>query len=1783
MKKKLLLISALIGTMGILPAFGQKSAAPIKGSNEQVLQRLSSEVKRRDESNYQRAVEKAMKHGWVIVQTYPDGSTVALKGLDELGMPLYDVTYENTRAAATTATNLVWPGGSAGLALSGSSSVLFGKLGVWDTPVRLTHQEFGGRVVQEDGPATPGDHGTHVSGTMIAAGVNPLAKGMSFGAERLRAWNFSSSAANSNIAANASSLLVSNHSYGSIAGWRNNTSRAGTASDPTWEWWGDLSLTPANTSNPATDWKFGYYNAEARLWDEIAYNAPYYLISKSAGNNRNTNGPAVGQPILARNSNGTFTLMNRPAGISNNDGYDIISTYGNSKNILTVGAVNPIPNGYQKVSDVQISSFSSWGPTDDGRIKPDIVGNGVNLLSAYAGGDDFYASISGTSMSSPNVSGSIFLLQEHYSNLNKGNFMRAATLKGLILHTADEAGNPGPDYIYGWGLLNTARAAKFISERGSEYLVEEHALAQGDTYSFQVVASGAGPLVATISWTDPEGEVLPLIAANVNNRTPRLVNDLDIRISDGSGNHLPWILDPENPSANASRGDNFRDNVEQIYIANAIPGRTYTVTVSHKGTLARGPQAYSIIMSGIGGQAVCASGATASSDAKIDLVSFGTINNNTSDNCLGYRDFSNQFANVEINQNVPISVKLGTCNTSAQAIVKVFIDWNNDGIFDNSSELVATSSLLDAGNVFSTNVFISESVKSGTTARMRIVMVETTNPDDISACGTFEKGETQDYSLAFLPTSLDAGVASILSPSDLCGNSNLEFVTALIKNYGAVSQTNIPVTLNIFENGALISSNNINHKGTIPAFSEGRIIVPVNVSIKSGKTYTFEAFTSLSGDMKPINDSFITELQSPAAIASAIAAAYLCGTSSTALSSTTNGTTFWYDAATGGNVVAVGNQLSITGVDRTQFYAGVNDFSGSLGRIYNPATAGQNFSNNGVFFNASAPLIIESIRLKTAGTGTISIGVVNASGQVVSRTEIEVTSESPTAAVNGARVPLNLLVPEAGNGYRLTALGFTGTAGAWRDNLGAANNAGYPFTIANVMTITGSTATDNGFYHFMYEVKVKSAGCASEERTAVTAIQMDDVTSEITTEGSTTICEGETVLLKATEAAGLSYQWYRNGQAIPGATASTFAASRVSGADLTSYESSNYSVAVINESGCTKLSTVTTVIVKAAARSLSLTSSKPEICNGGTLLLTAVSNISGSGPLYKWFKDGELIEGATQSTYTATSKGKYEVEITSCTTLKAELQINVFNDEITANKAVVCSNGIARLQASVAKGDIAWFDALTGGNLVGLGNTFNTPVLTTDRSYFASAMESYGPMASPSKTSGGGFSNFTGGRMYFTAETAFILEKAVLNVGATGSIIVTLRDQNDVAIRSRTISLTSTGVNEYDINLYVHQAGNYALSFSFSGATAYRNNTTGIAIYPYTIPGVVSVTGNNQTTQSAFFYYLYDWKVKAAACSATPRTQVDAVVRPNITASRDLNICYGEYVELSAPVGFASYHWSNGESSQTIRVTQAGAYSVTVSDPFCTSQVSDEVIVDVEVVETPAIAVSGALRFCLGGSVELTAPEGYEGYLWSNGATTRSIIVNSTGDYSVKVQTIKCTSASSETVTVTVDQAPAKPVIFQNGTLLTTDVVGAIQWFRNGKEISGATSGTLIISSSGDYSVRATSYCGATFSDVLSVANMETTSPSRLNSADLTVYPNPFRTTFTVEYTSSIDLGPLTVLIFNSKGQQVGSGILNYQNGLYKSMFNGSHLKNGFYIIRVIGADTVLQHRILKQ
>lgn len=499
----------------------------------------------------EKALQMAQIKGWPITFT-ENGSFHELMSLTKDNQPVYYKTL-NQNAAISTRVNHLNTGGDLGLELDGQGMTAH----VWDGGrVYLEHQEFDGpggddRVIFGDDETQYSDHGTHVTGTILASGVNPEAKGMAPQANGV-SFRWNQDVPEATVAA-AAGMLLSNHSYG------------------------------YNLSALA-DADIGAYLYDARDFDDIMYNAPFYLQVVSAGNDGG-DGSSNGDPLEGNNL------------------FDKLSGMSPAKNNLTVA------NGQDAVVDedgnlvsMNRNNGSSEGPTDDLRVKPDIIGNGTNLISPV-GDDASYGNYSGTSMSGPNVMGSLLLLQQHHSNIY-GSFMKAATLKGLALHTADDitpdnSNSPtqsliGPDATTGWGLLNTKFAAETLNKIGFASVVKELTLENEDTFIMNVKSDGENPLKLSISWTDVAGEIASGIA---NDPTPALVNDLDIRVSqvidDETTEFLPWKLTSVNTN---ELGDNLVDPFERIDIADA--SGEYTITISHKGTLVNDLQNFSLIVTG---------------------------------------------------------------------------------------------------------------------------------------------------------------------------------------------------------------------------------------------------------------------------------------------------------------------------------------------------------------------------------------------------------------------------------------------------------------------------------------------------------------------------------------------------------------------------------------------------------------------------------------------------------------------------------------------------------------------------------------------------------------------------------------------------------------------------------------------------------------------------------------------------------------------------------------------------------------------------------------------------------------------------------------------------------------------------------------------------------------------------------------------------------------------------------------------------------------------------------
>lgn len=257
-----------------------------------------------------------------------------------------------------------------------------------------------------------------------------------------------------------------------------------------------------------------------------------------------------------------------------------------AKNPLVVGAVDAIDEG--------VSSASSWGPTDDGRLKPDIVAPGCQRTDDFGvtscNSGSGYTTYCNSSMATATVTGIAALLIEDYRDLYPTEpDPLNATIKALLIHTAADQvaadDNAGPDFRYGYGSLR-AQAAVDQLRSGA---FRESMVDQGEVAAFDVYARpGDTQVRVTLVWDD---------AAGTPNVLPALVNDLDLRVIDPNGGvHYPWTLDPNDPSAPAMQTvADHRNNVEQVVVENAGAG-IYRVEV-HGFAVTDGPQSCAMCFS----------------------------------------------------------------------------------------------------------------------------------------------------------------------------------------------------------------------------------------------------------------------------------------------------------------------------------------------------------------------------------------------------------------------------------------------------------------------------------------------------------------------------------------------------------------------------------------------------------------------------------------------------------------------------------------------------------------------------------------------------------------------------------------------------------------------------------------------------------------------------------------------------------------------------------------------------------------------------------------------------------------------------------------------------------------------------------------------------------------------------------------------------------------------------------------------------------------------------------
>jgi subtilisin family serine protease len=639
---------------------------------------------------------------------------------------------------------------------------------VWDEGwAEQTHYDLIGRVRRGDIGSSDMDHGTHVSGTLVGNGNN-------------------SNGVYKGIAPNATLLTfewpdTSLELYGETNESLNNNSILSQNS------WG-TAITLGNGNCHL----LGSYDSESEDYDEIV-----------RGEN------------VVKKINVIFSAGNSGSGAYGcTPGYNTTSAPGGTaKNTIVVGSVDS--------DDFEINDFSSRGPTDDGRIKPDLVAPGCEdepnrddnnpektIWSTITG--NTYGGSCGTSMAAPVVSGVVALMHEHYRNLNGGADPDTSLVKNILLHSARDLGNNGPDYIYGWGLVNATAAINLISNDSTHNLFYlDNITANGDTknYTFYV-PSNSNELKITLVWNDYPGSA----SASKN-----LINDLDLVVTNSTGTRFyPWTLDKSNPSNNAVQTTvDSTNNVEQVYITNPNSG-FYSVTVN--GTTVPNPnQEFSLI----------------------------TNHNYTSDTTPPY------FDPVPVNQIVEYASPFSYDVNATDLLLSIDNYFINDSDFSiDGNGLITNNSILSL-KLYSLNVSCNDTNGNSNYTIFNVTVQDMTFPYFSSV-----SNQTSEYGIDFSyqVTGLDNYQIANYSIND---SNNFK-----INNSGYL-QNNTLLNLGVYMLNISINDTNGNRNNTIisvtvqdttvPYFNP----VPVNkvINYSQGFSYQIIAYDNLNVSSYIVNDT----------------------------------------------------------------------------------------------------------------------------------------------------------------------------------------------------------------------------------------------------------------------------------------------------------------------------------------------------------------------------------------------------------------------------------------------------------------------------------------------------------------------------------------------------------------------------------------------------------------------------------------------------------------------------------------------------------------------------------------------------------------------------------------------------------------------------------------------------------------------------------------------------------------------------------------------------------------
>ncbi len=597
--------------------------------------------------------------------------------------------------------------------------------------------------------------------------------------------------------------------------------------------------------------------------------------SYSQGCNEYTSDTQFGDQLLYDNPQLQFVFSGGNNG-SGNCGYGAGSSWGNitggykqGKNVVACGNLDALE---------VLDPSSSRGPASDGRIKPDICANGRDQLSTDE--NNTYQVGGGTSAASPGIAGIFAQMYQAYKELNTVSNPPAALIKACLLNTAEDIGNPGPDFIYGWGRVNALRAVRTLED--NRYLTDSITQGVINTHNITVPA-GVTEMRVMVYWSDVGGSPASAVS---------LVNNLNMTVTDPSSTAWnPWILDPTplvaSLSAPATRGVDSLNNMEQVTLDNPAAG-TYTVSINGHAIPSTGQRYYlvwefrseEVTMTYPNGGEGFVPGETEVLrwDGQRNLGTYSldySTDNGATWNVIAASVAQNvQQYNWSVPATVSGAVKLRVSRNgfsdesdTSLAIIGVPTGITVDWACPDSIRLVWNAVNGAVGyTAYMLGARYMEAVGTSTT---NSIVIANTNPNLeywFSVSAITPEGNNGRRANAIYkapgtfscPLAVDAQLSAIASPGNGtmqdCHDNSAVPVGVLIENRGQNPVSNIPVNFSL-NGGAVVTET---FTGTLAPGASQLFTFTATLDLSVAGTYNLQTWLSLTGDLNVYNDSSLS-------------------------------------------------------------------------------------------------------------------------------------------------------------------------------------------------------------------------------------------------------------------------------------------------------------------------------------------------------------------------------------------------------------------------------------------------------------------------------------------------------------------------------------------------------------------------------------------------------------------------------------------------------------------------------------------------------------------------------------------------------------------------------------------------------------------------------------------------------------------------------------------------------------------------------------------------------------